>query len=193
MELNIDKCLHLVGIGDNVVIQYNMINIKNHIYFKDIKIKISEAMTVTSECMLFMDHCSVDFHCEGILPDPNSVIDVKNCSFNGGESSYAAISIGEVFDDVSSITCTQCVFKGCGSLEGTPCISLDDASTDDLTDGSFKLVNNLFINNCGLPIGSCELSGCLYVKQNEAIFEGNRMKLTGKDVGDDLLWLFVNQ
>eukprot|EP01083_Nonionella_stella_P252323 869514_1 len=173
--------------------QYHSIDINNRIYFKDIKIKVCGPMNVFSECMLFMDHCNVDFDEQCILPYPNSVIDVNNCSFNGGECSYAAISIGDDASGGLSIICTQCVFKGCGNLQGTPCISLDHSSTNDLTDGSFKLVNNLFINNCGLPIGSCELSGCLYVKQNEAIFEGNRMKLTGKDVGDDLLWLFVNQ
>eukprot|EP01083_Nonionella_stella_P315718 1141217_1 len=80
---------------------------------------------------------------------------------------------------------------GCGREEGTPCISFD---AGDLTGVYFKLVDNLFVNNGGLPIGYYYRFRYYvsYVNKNKPIFEGNRVKRRNEVGNDDTLWFFID-
>eukprot|EP01083_Nonionella_stella_P100240 282425_1 len=174
LTLNFNKCLHIIGIEDNVVIQYNLINIKNHSYFKNVKIK--GKIKVTSGCELFMQHCSVHFYSVGIEVLDNSTIDVNDCIFYGDSSSFEAIYIEEATK--FRISCSHCLFHGCGrSIRGPSCIGASDSCVFDNTDAHLKLIDNRFSNNNGFPIGAFD-SLCIPVPNysQNAIFEENKIK-----------------
>eukprot|EP01083_Nonionella_stella_P100242 282427_1 len=172
LTLNFNKCLHIIGIEDNVVIQYNLINIKNHSYFKNVKIK--GKIKVTSGCELFMQHCSVHFGFLGIEVLDNSMIDVNDCNFYGDSRSSEAIYVEEATK--FRISCTHCLFHGCGYLN-SPCIGASDSGVFDNTDAHLKLIDNRFSNNNGFPIGAFD-SLCIPVPNysQNAIFEENKIK-----------------
>eukprot|EP01083_Nonionella_stella_P280278 953446_1 len=147
--LNIKNRLHIIGMADNVLIQYNHITVRKHVYLKNIKIKICSGINVTSECELFMQDCNVDFpSCTAIDCSSNCVIDINDCNFYGGKNALGAIYIDA---KVKSVSITHCVINGCGSIDGEPCICTNTCG--DLSDVYLKLIDNLFVNNHGLPIG----------------------------------------
>eukprot|EP01083_Nonionella_stella_P048527 129651_1 len=180
--LNVDKAIQIVGIGDNVVIQYTRIEIGKHVYLKNIKIKICSGINVTSECELFMQDCNVDFpSCTAIDCSSNCVIDINDCNFYGGKNALGAIYIDA---KVKSVSITHCVINGCGSIDGEPCICTNTCG--DLSDVYLKLIDNLFVNNHGLPIGYIHSDMPYIHYQNKVRFEGNRMKRRR-----DIMWQFI--
>eukprot|EP01083_Nonionella_stella_P278127 945704_1 len=172
-SLSIDKCLHIIGIGDNVLIQCDeWIGVDNHVYFKDIKFKINcihndPGIYVSPGCALFMEHCIVDFALEGIYTGENCIVNLNNCKLNGGDDSIGAIAIRE---KVKSMSITQCIFRGCGRSD---CISAD--TNENVIGARLTLIDNLFVNNSGKPIG-CWGRSVPRIYHTNVVFEENRIQ-----------------
>eukprot|EP01083_Nonionella_stella_P172423 591704_1 len=197
-DIEINKCLRIIGTGDNVLIQCNIIGVNNHVYFKDVKIKIhsevDEGINVSPDCALFMEQSIVDFTLEGICTSRNCVVDINNCKFNGGDHSNEAISIRQ---KVQTVSITHCMFQGCGrgdcdsNGESYDCIATE--KDENFVGASLKLIGNLFVNNAGNPIGSWD-GNTPRIYHHNVFFEGNKMKRGGifsVTSLRDIMWNFI--
>eukprot|EP01083_Nonionella_stella_P138179 420499_1 len=159
MTFNIDKRLQIIGIGD-VVIEYNLIKVMNHVYFKNITFNIQESLELSVGYSLFMYRCVIKFSFDGLCVADHCVLDVYDCVFDGHvgdtDRGFEAIRIAE---NTKSVSSTHCVFTGCGGDCGVSCIGFSAASLDNYPgttklNAELTLIDNLFCKNGGMAIGA---------------------------------------
>eukprot|EP01083_Nonionella_stella_P129131 391596_1 len=184
----INKRLCIIGIGNNVLIQYNRMHVLNHIYLKDVRIKTVSEITVFSECELFMQHCTVDIFTSGIDMLDGCAVHINDCTFYGSECSYWALSIHE---EAKSVGVSHCVFNGFGRSECLPSIVVasDRRYGHDLSRVDLTFIDNKFSNNEGVLIAKHDSYS--FRVSSKAIFEGNHRYFNRDNAALDIFEHFM--
>eukprot|EP01083_Nonionella_stella_P038717 105259_1 len=143
--LDSEHSVQIIGCGKNVQISNCcLFKIRNDIYFKNIHIETcGDGLEVFGDCTLFMENCHIQpRNGIGIYLYYSASLCITNCNIQ----SDFPINISAA---AKIVQITGCTFSRCGGDKRYPCINVIRQCTAEL-----KIIDNLFINNKGVPIGS---------------------------------------